>query len=358
MSNINLEISPDAFPMLLKDIDLGIYLVESKIPDGSFNIGQVQVMLDNNVLSIASSDPALFVQKIGWYYGLKSEVSLNPALAIVEQCLSNDKENALRHIQSFEAAFEPLGMFPKGYAVTMIQNIYGRDAEIRQQVGLLFCFVALLRHWYLTPSTTTRDPLHEWIDIFSLDIPRSALMYWLGGLFIFSKANSKLKLLRQSKPIETFAQGFCNFRKEENGNYTRWLRNRVFDLLLFTLAPTLSFESLGGISSRTILASQDKFIGEFIGKMFAWHGEPKYGEPWQLAPLLRMIDLKDERSMKGIQLLAMSFPKNREQPDVQTKNRRFRNLIDATLSTLNLDERSNLHLALNEFRIFEGLSKS
>ncbi len=355
MSNIKLQIRPDAFPILLKDIDLGLYLLESKIPDGTFDMSQVQVVLDNNVLGLATSDPEIFVQKIGWYYGLAGTVCLNPAIAFVEQYLSNDKENALQHIRSFEHAFEPFGLFPTGYSQNIASTIFERDVEIRQQVGSLFCFVALLRHWYKMPHTVSADPVSQWTNLFSMDIPRSGLMYWLGGMFLLSKMNSKLTLLKQDKPIEKYAAGFCDFRKIERDDYSRWLRNRVFDLLLFTLAPTLSFEELGGISSRTILASQDKFIGEFLGRLFAWYGEPKYGEPWRLAPLLRVIDLSDEKSKEGVDLLYKNYPTFRSPPDERVKEQRFRNLIDLALSTLIDGERRNLYQALNEYRIFESL---
>ncbi len=339
--------------MILKDVDLGMYLVESKIPTDASSLKTVQLMLDNNVFKIAAANPDIFCQKMGWYYGIDSVVSLNPALAIVEQFLSNSQSNALKHLAKFEAAFVPLDIFPKGYSKAILQDVLRLESELRQQVGFFFCFVALLRHYYLSPVDD--DILRRWTDLFSLDIPRSAFVYWIGAIFLLSRKDSKLKFHLQDFSLEKFSKNFCTFRKEEGEDYTRWLRNRVFDLLLFSLSPTLSFEKFGGIPSRVILATKDKFVGEFIGKFFAWNGETQPGNAWPLAPLLHKLDVQSDTTHEWINQLVANFPEPRGTPTAQMKISRMKVLVDFALSEISEKERYDLHLALYEFRVFEQL---
>lgn len=350
---IKLEITEEIMPIILKDIDLGIYFIENKYPSHVTDLTQTQVLLDNNVFTFATKHPKVFTQKCGWYYGASSTISLNPGAAIAEQFLSNS--NAEENIEKFEEAFSGFGMFPKNYTKFMLDLVRNGETDIRMQIGQQFCYLSLLDYYYKQASKST-DTLQKWIELFKQDIPKIAGVYFIGAISIISRTNPRLRFIRQDSTIDSFVQGLFSKRKQETENYSRWLRNRVFDIQFYYSTQFLNIEEHGGYASRTILATRDSFLGEFVARIFCWHGEQSMKKNWLLMPLMNKIDTTDSEISTRINAVMSNAPTAHATPQGKEKsNQKLRNLIDFSLRELPYEGRAYLHQALTEYGVYKLL---
>ncbi|OIR00551.1 hypothetical protein GALL_174240 [mine drainage metagenome] len=346
-------LNSEAFPATFRDVDLGIYFIECKIPDASMKMENVQIIMDNNVLGIATDHPDAFVHKIGWYFSNRpnASISLNPGVAATEQYLSNSWDNAKTHLENFELAVSKFSMFKNGQLLETLRSVARNEADTRQQIGILYCYLAILRHLYFYGPKGSR--LEAWSNFYHQDIPRIQVPYFFGALFLLSKDKPQLRFMRQEAKVEKYADGFLMLRKKEKGDFTRWLRNRAFDIIPFIMAPTLSFERFGGYSSRTVIATNDEVVGECIGRLFAWAGDQQHGDRWHLAATLpNVIDQHDNDIKLAIEHIYRGAAPHRPSSPEERKAR-LRNLIQISMDMVSADDRTPLHEALGEYRIYD-----
>ncbi|KJS38139.1 MAG: hypothetical protein VR70_11160 [Rhodospirillaceae bacterium BRH_c57] len=346
----------EAFPATFRDVDLGVYFIECKVPDYSMDVAKTQVLLDNNLLGITTRNPDAVIQKISWYFGQhpQADISLNPAVAATEQYLSNDWDNAKTHLEAFEKAVAKFRIFEAGHMLNLLRTVAGKEADTMQQVGILFCYLTVLKHLYAEKPEKGGDLLNTWVELFRQDIPRIQTIYMFGSLFLLSRMQRQLRFARQESLIAEYADKFMALRKKEKGDFTRWLRNRACDILPFILAPTLSIEKYGGYSSRVVIATNDEVVGECIGRLFAWGGEQQKNDRWTLVPMFHVLDQRDERVCQGIEQIYQGIASERASND-EEKKLRLRNLIQISMEMVGVDLRAHLHQALSAYRIYDML---
>lgn len=344
----------EAFPATFRDVELGVYFIECKVPGNAMAVARTQVLLDNNLLGITTDHPDTVIQKMNWYFGQhpQADISLNPAVAATEQYLSNDWENAKTHLEGFEKAVAKFGMFKAGHMLNLLRTVASKEADAMQQVGILFCYLTVLKHLYAGGPKKGGDLLDSWGELFRQDIPRIQAIYMFGSLFLLSRMQRQLRFARQESLIAEHADKFMALRKKEKGDFTRWLRNRACDILPFILAPTLNNEKYGGYSSRVVIATNDEVVGECIGRLFAWGGEQRHNDRWTLVPMFHVLDQRDERVRHGIGQIHQGVAPERPSND-EEKKLRLRNLIQISMEMVGDDLRAHLHQALFGYRIYD-----
>ena len=341
-------LSPELFPMIYKDVESGIYVAEIIMPPSGEASKQAQVLVDSNALNAISATDLRLIQRMSYWAQAGTTIALNPAFAFAEQVLSNEA-NAEAKVEDWTRKLSPSGIFPKDYASTFYPYILERKNGIQEQVSVIFCYLALFEHWS-TEFRLRDDALQKWIDFFKEDVPRLKVLYFLGGLFIISMRDESLRLRGATDSVAAWRMSICDDRSKEKQDYARRLRNRAFDLLFFLLAPVLTFASAGGVDSRVLLATEDRFLGEFICRIFQWI-DAKADRQW----LLRMcseqfVSKRGDASINAIQTLIEGESVARSYKNIPGESqKKLRRLADLTLQMLPPPRALELRNALEAF---------
>lgn len=345
----NIQISPEIFPLVYKDIETGTFVAEILVPPiAQGDSKQVQVLLDSNIVKLISDKEGGLLSKIGWLSGRDSILSINPSVAFVEQFLSNPDNVQLR-MNEFEDQLVPIGVYEKGFSDKFYRLLNERQDDLRRELGTLFCYVALIFHWERNLRNDT-ESINQWIQLFSEDIPRLQVFYLLGGLFIISGVCTNLCLKNSNKRIISFRKDFCRVREKEQNNLSRQLRNRSFDLLFFYQAPNLLHQSHKGYKSRILLLTKDKFLGELLCQLFCW-SEVEEKSLWSLKFKSEKLLHENEKSSSLTESLMISRSQGRPDSNEIMVKKRLSNLINLTLKTVDSDMREALLVSLKEFNI-------
>ena len=348
------EASSELFPCVFKDVESGVYLAESKVPT-SQSIGNVQLVVDNNVLGALNESPQMF-KRLAWTLGQDSTptgsvVSINPFWAVAEQYLSNP-DNAFSKIDAFAKHPGTMGTFASGYASSILETVRANDSVLREQIGKLICYFFVMKELYHS-KLTLHQRVEQWLDFYKNDIPRLMVPYILGQLFFFGKDDSAMRFKSTGRKVQDWGQGFLAIRSKERGNPARWIRNRLFDILPFQMLPTMNWGAHGGISSRLFVLSQDADVGECFLRIFSWNGDQYENALWKLHTNFSCLIFP---AYEEFQLRTFGRLEARHITDDSQKTERLKNLVDVTIKFLPPSSQQDLLTALNEFQFFGVLS--
>ena len=346
--DVRFQLSADLFPMVYRDVETGVYVAELAAPPPGEASRHAQMLVDCNALDAIAMTDLRLVQRMAYWSQPGTVMTLNPGFAFAEQILSN-AENTSAKIKGWEEKLAPSGLFPQGYASNFYPFLQKQERAIREQVGIIFCYLALFEHWS-TEFRKNDQALQCWIDLFNEDIPRLKVLYLLGGLFIISLADEALRLRGAKESVAAWRQAICDDRAKEKDDYPRRLRNRAMDILYFMLSPTLTFTTAGGYKSRIMLATEDRFLGEFLCRIFHWVHTPENGL-WGLRMCSEQFESKrGNASIESIKTLVNKEPEARKYKDIPgEREAKLRRLARLTLQTLPADRRTELQEALDTF---------
>lgn len=351
--SIDVAVTPELFPCVIKDVDSGVYIAECQVPIQEF-MGNMHFVVDNNVIGALRESPLLFA-RLGWLLGAKSAEPgatffINPYFIVAEQFLSNP-DNALSKIESFTQHPGTFGSFTADHGKNLLSEVRKDELTLRSQIGVLVCYLFVMREIF-QGQHTLKHRVDTWVRFFQSDIPRIMLPYVMGMLFFFGRDNERLRFKGSNRSVKAWADGFLKLRSEETANPARWVRNRVFDLLPFLTSPTLGWKALGGIPGRLFVLSKDKDIGECLLRIFAWHGEQKEQSRWNLHVNLECLHFESRRQFEEATFCQIEARPTTPE-DIPARMKR---LIDMSLDMLAAPQKIELLAALNEFRWFETTS--
>lgn len=352
-SPLGVAVTPALFPCIFKDVESAVYVSECKVPTAE-SLTRLHLIVDNNVLGALKSSPLLF-GRLGWLLGAGTgargtTMHINPFFAAAEQYLSNP-DNALGKIEAFTQHPGVFGTFAVDHGKRLLQDVRQREHVVRGQIGILVCYLFVLKEIFQSKATL-KQRADAWIAFFNDDIPRVMLLYVMGMLFFFGRDDERLRFKGSNFSVRSWADGFLATRSEEVDEPARWVRNRVFDLLPFLMAPTLNWEAEGGLAGRLFLLTKDREIGECLLRIFVWHGEQSADSPWKLQANLECLHFE-----KHAEFQATAFgPVSARETDRAQRAARMTRLVDASLALLSPPRRPELLAALNEFRWLDAMN--
>ena len=346
--SVGVAATHELFPCVIKDIESGVYVAECQVPVIE-SLGHVQLVIDNNVMGALKESPLLFA-RLGWLLGgasrntVGSTHTINPFFVIAEQFLSNPA-NALAKVEAFTQHSGVFGTFTPDHGKTLLAEIRRNEQALRSQVGTLVCYLFVMREIYWQ-THTYEERIRRWVSYFQEDVSRLMLVYVMGMLFFFGREDEKMRFKTTDRPVRAWADAFLTPRKKEVDDPASWVRNRVFDLLPFLMAPTLNWETHGGIPGRLFVLSKDKDVGECLLRIFAWHGDQKANSLWKLQTNLECLHFEAHTQFQST---ALRPPEARPTTPCD-RALRMRRLIDVSLGLLPAREQGELLGALNAFR--------
>ena len=235
-------VGPDLFPLSFQDVASGVYFTELKLPTDNV-LCSVDVVVDSNILRAVNEHPDLF-KRLTWILGPGVTVHLNVAQFAFEQFLGN-RGSTLQKVKDLTEHPALSDFFEPGFASALIANLTRGEQDVRHLVGTLAIYLLVMRSLF-EQKIPLEDKVHRWGELFYKDVPRLTALYFMGLLFFYGQANSKLEFATSNIKVQDWAQHFLSSRKEEKTDPCRWARNRIFDFMLFYNAPVLNIEAGGG----------------------------------------------------------------------------------------------------------------
>jgi hypothetical protein len=349
-----LMVEPSLFPCVYKDVNSGVYFAECKTPlTGALD--RIQLVIDNNVMGTLTSSPDLF-KRITWALarsaaGQPSIVHIKPFWAYFEQYLSNP-DSAQKKIEAFVENEGTMNSLSLNDALSLLAEMREKDEMLREQIGKFACYFFVMKEIYYAKYGLD-EKVARWRDFYSHDIPRLRVPYLLGGLFFFGKDDSKMAFKFTDRKVQDWAQAFLSRRKSEIDSPTRWIRNRLFDLMPFQMLPGLNMVSDGGVDSRLFLLTRDSDVGECFLRIFSWFGDQKKNSLWIVQTNFECLHFPEHAKFENTVVHGVDA---RLVTDEYEKAQRLTNLIDVSLKFLSASGQSELLPVLHELNVLDSPS--
>lgn len=347
-------IGAELFPLSFQDVASGVYFTELKFPaDGVLD--SVDVIIDSNILRELKEHPDLF-RRLAWILGPGVTIHFNVAQFSFEQLLSN-RESALQKVKELTEHPALFNTFEPGFASALIESLKDGEQDMRQLIGTLAIYLFTMRSLF-EQKIPVEEKLKRWSELFYGDVPKLTSLYFMGLLFFYGQANSKLEFAGSKIKVMDWAQHFLISRKEEKADPCRWARNRLFDFMLFSNAPVLNIEVGGGKPGRLITATRDEYSAKCLYRLFGFYGEQRENALWSVIINLGCLKSIDDPVFEGIRSESgkiHELSRDSRIPSVEEKRARVHNLITSANTFLSNEHRQNLMRALDEFCVWSWI---
>ncbi|MEB2609193.1 hypothetical protein SB461_22105 [Burkholderia cenocepacia] len=344
-------IGADLFPLVFQDVASGVYFSELKVPtDGVLD--SVEVIVDSNILRELREHPNLF-KRLSWILGPGVTINFNVGQFAFEQFMSN-RESSLQKVKELTEHPALFNTFEPGFAVKLIESIKDGEQDMRQLIGTLAIYLFAIRSLF-EQKMPLEEKLRRWGELFYSDVPKLTSLYFMGLIFFFGQANSRLEFTGSKIKVMDWAQHFLTSRRDEKADPCRWARNRLFDFMLFSNAPVLNIVAGGGKPGRLITATRDEYSGKCLYRMFGFYGEQRPNALWSVITNLDCLRLIEDPVFEKIPIESRKMyelSKNSRAPSIEEKKTRVHNLITSASAFLSNDNRQNLMRVLDELCVW------
>lgn len=304
----------------------------------------VELILDNNAFieSTISTKALLGAQCIPGLMGF----GINPYFAITEQWLSNpafwSNRLAIQEppkselISDFLKTTGKLGIaFAEDYAATMIADMRLKDAALRENLGILFAYLAVIRALQ-RKKAPLEDKLARLKSFTANDIPKFNGLIGLAILTFYFQANRMAKD-EDGKQVISFLDSFFSPGEGEPPVITAaYLRNRAADLWLWYSMPQLYSSPIQpGFNPQPtqIVVTADKFLAA-IPFRFIPPRLIKTGVDERLEFHFSPDGVASEHQEKLMDLFASAHEPTSAKPSAHEQMRKIQNLYHQSWGTL------------------------
>lgn len=231
----------------------------------------VELILDNNAFIEASNNATIYKSAVA-IPDIKG-CAVNPFPALAEQWVSNpsflasviDQQESPSSglLSNFVHVATGVGLrFEHEYTSQQIRNLQQYEKTIRQNFGVLFGYLAVIR-FIQQRKARLEEKLDRLADFISHDIPVFNGLICLAVLTFYAQANRRVTMENGKQLISTIDSFYAQKDEEKSYLTPAYLRNRAADLWLWYMMPFLyqgkSYDSLAS-AGTPIVVTADKFV--------------------------------------------------------------------------------------------------